>query len=81
MFPLRDPKNYERLKTLSPLEAVKVWMDGDFTIDEDSALLVAIRAGTKTRLSDSEIIDLICDSIDNEDDAKTCLAKIQAIRI
>ena len=77
MFPIKDPKNYERLKRLSPLAAVQVWIDGDFSIGEDPALLFAIRTGTNTKLSDSEITDLICDSIEAEEDAKTCLAKIQ----
>jgi hypothetical protein len=77
MFPIKDPKNYERLKKLTPLQAVQTWMDGDFTIGEDEALLFAIRAGTKTQLSDEEIADLILECIEAEDDPKTCLQSIQ----
>jgi hypothetical protein len=77
MFPIKDPENYERLKKLSPLEAIKTWMDGDFTIGEDDALLFAIRAGTKTQLSDEKIADLIFECIETEDDPKTCMQIIQ----
>ena len=73
-----ENKRYERLRKLSPLKAIQAWMDGDFSINEEKALLDAVRTGTNTKLSDNEVADLIWESIDFEDDAQTCLSKIRA---
>jgi hypothetical protein len=74
-----NPRRLERLRKLSALKAIETWMDAGFTIGEDDALLFAIRAGTRTKLSDAKITDLIWDCIDSEVDAQTCLSKIRAM--
>ena len=56
-----NPRRLERLRKLSALKAIETWMDAGFTIGEDDALLFAIGAGTRTKLSDAKITDLIWD--------------------
>jgi len=51
-------------------------MDADFRVGEEEALLFAIRNGTNTKISDTALEALIWESIDAEEDAKTCLLKI-----
>ena len=77
LFPNRNPENFERLKKLPALEAIQVWLDGDFAIDEEDALLHAIRTETKSALSDEQITDLICNAMETEQPAATCLKNIQ----
>jgi len=49
----------------------------DFAIDEEDALLHAIRTETKSALSDEQITDLICNAMETEQPAATCLKNIQ----
>jgi len=72
----RKPRRYERLKKLTPQQAIQAWMDADFRVGEEEALLFAIRNGTNTKISDTALEALIWESIDAEEDAKTCLLKI-----
>jgi hypothetical protein len=63
----------ENLKKLSPLEAVQVWLDGGFGIDEEPALIFAIRKDSRITLSDDDIIEVIIDAMDSNCDAAACL--------
>ena len=62
----RDPQNSARLKALSADEAIRCFLEGDFTIGEDSALAHAIQKGLKVPLSIDRIIEVISESWDEE---------------
>lgn len=71
----------EKLKKLSPLEAVQAWLDGAFGIDEEPALIFAIRKDSRITLSDDDITEIILDAMMNDDcDAATCLESLAAAR-
>jgi hypothetical protein len=71
----------EKLKKLSPLEAVQTWLDGDFGINEEPALIFAIRKDSRITLSDDDIIEVILDAMMNDDcDAAKCLESLAAAR-
>ena len=76
-MPNHNPDNYKRLESLSPLEAVRVWLAGDFAIDEDEALLSAVRSDLSVRLPDERIFEIICDSMELEETPEVCLEKLK----
>ena len=71
-----NQERFERLRALSPLEAVQAWLDGSFGMDDEPALLEAIRRDSRVRLSDDIITDLVCEAMDRELDASQCLENI-----
>ena len=71
-----DEKRMERIKQLSPIEAVQAWLDGDFCLDEESALCTAIRKDTRITLSDDEFFDAFVLAIEDECDAQQCLERL-----
>ena len=64
------------LCSLSPLEAVRTWLDGDFGIDDEPALIEAIRKDPRVKLSDDQIIAVVCGAIDEGLAAKACLDRL-----
>ncbi|HTH48843.1 MAG TPA: hypothetical protein VMB21_15120 [Candidatus Limnocylindria bacterium] len=63
----------EALKQLTPLAAIQTWLDGEFGVDEEPALCFAIRKDARITLSDDEIIDVICDALEQDWPAAECL--------
>ena len=71
---MANQKRFEKLRTLSPVQAVKAWLDGDFGFDEEAALIYAIRKDSRITRSDDEIIDFMTDALMEENaDAQKCL--------
>jgi len=71
---MANQKRSEKLRALSPVEAVKAWLDGDFGFDEEPALIEAIRKDRRITRSDDEIIDFMADALMEENsDAQKCL--------
>ena len=70
-------ERYESLRKLTPAEAVQAWLDGDFGIDDESAMIEAIRKDSRVTLSDEEIIDVVGEAIDEGLDAEQCLARLE----
>jgi len=69
-----NQNRFEKLRTLSPVEAVKAWLGGDFGFDEEPALIEAIRKDSRITRSDDEIIDFMADALMEENsDAQKCL--------
>lgn len=68
----------EALKKLSPLEAVQVWLDGDFSINDEPALGTAIRKDARITLSDSEIIEIIVAAMEDDCNAAKCWERLAA---
>ena len=69
-----NQNSFEKLQKLSPIEAVKAWLDGDFGFGEEDALIIAIRKDTRVTRSDDEIVDFMADALMEENaDAQKCL--------
>lgn len=73
---MSDQQRMEALKKLSPLEAIQAWIDGDFGIDEESALCEAIRQDPRIKLSDEEISDVIFDAMLDDSNPAVCLERL-----
>jgi hypothetical protein len=74
-----QPQNrarFERLSGLAPLGAVRAWLDGDFGMGDEPALILAIRKDERVSLSDDDIIDTICDAMDEGLDGSACLERL-----
>lgn len=61
-----NPERFESLRKLTPIKAVKAWMEGDFGIGDEPALLEAIRKDKRITLSDEQIEDIMADAMDDE---------------
>ena len=48
------------MKALTPIDAVRAWLDGDFGIGDEAAFVAAIRRDTRVSGSDDDIIDAVC---------------------
>ncbi|SPE52914.1 hypothetical protein SBV1_1610006 [Verrucomicrobia bacterium] len=72
-----DNQHFEHLRKLSPVEAARAWLNGDFGLDEEPAMIEAIRKDKRIRLSDDEIIDFFADVVSEDDwDAQRCLDEL-----
>jgi len=60
----QDKKRFEKLSTLAPIDAVRAWLDGDFGIGDEKALITAIRKDLRVKASDDAIEDAILDAMD-----------------
>ena len=69
-------ERFEALRALSPIDAVRAWLDGDFGFGDEPALIEAIRRDKRVTLSASDIMDAICDAMDQDLDAESCLARL-----
>ena len=67
-------QNKKRLFT--PINAVTAWLDGDFGIGDEAAMIAVIRNDPKVTLSDDEITDVILDAMEEGLDARTCLERL-----
>ena len=75
---MHDEARLERLRKLSPVEAAKTWLEGDFGIDEEPALLEAVRKDKHIMLPDDKIIDLFSEAMMEEDvDAEEFLERLE----
>ena len=73
-------ERFERLRALAPIDAVRAWLDGDFGIGDEPALLAAIRRDTRVTASDDDITGTICEAMDEGLDAAACLERLAASR-
>jgi len=69
----QDKERFKRLEALTPVEAVKSWVKGDFGMGDEPALISAIREGTRISLSDDGLEDAILDAMDEGLNAPSCL--------
>lgn len=79
-FQPQNRKRFERLLALAPIDAVRAWLEGDFGIGDEPALLAAIRRDTRVSGSDDDIMDIICDAMDDRADAAACLERLAGSR-
>ncbi len=71
--------NFRRLWALTPVEAVRAWLQGEFGIGDEPALLEAIRRDSRIKLSDDEITDYICEAWDSGLGPEDCLERFAAL--
>lgn len=76
----QNRKRFERLRRLSPLDAVQAWLDGDFGMGDEDAMIAAIRKDPRITASDDQIIDTIIDAMGEEVDAATCLESLAGLK-
>jgi hypothetical protein len=66
------------LRSLSPRDAVKAFLDGDFGLAEEFAIIEAIRKDPRISISDDEIMDILSDNMDEDADADDVFAMLVA---
>jgi hypothetical protein len=71
-----DKQRFEHLRSLSPGEAARAWLEGDFGMDEEPAMIQAIRKDKRIKLSDDEIIDFFGEAMEGDWDAQRCLDEL-----
>lgn len=77
-FPIRDPKNYERLRSLPAEEAISCFLDGAFTIGEEGALVEAVQRGLSLPLKREKIESVLSDCMAEEVSAEECRQRLIA---
>jgi len=60
---MRDRQRFESLRKLAPREAVQAWLNGEFGIDDEPALIEALRRDPRVIGSDDQIIDTFCNAM------------------
>ena len=60
---MRDRQRFESLRKLAPREAVQAWLYGEFGIDDEPALIEALRRDPRVIGSDDQIIDTFCNAM------------------
>jgi hypothetical protein len=80
MMQPQNKKRFETLSALAPVDAVRAWLDGDFGIGDEPALISAIRKDSRISLSDDDITDAIMDAMDDGLDAPACLERLAGSR-
>jgi hypothetical protein len=73
---MQKKQSIEFLQKLSPLDAVDTWLNGDFGIGDETALIAAIRKDARIVLSDDSIIDALCDAMDDHLTAQESLERL-----
>lgn len=79
-FQSQNEERFERLRALTPIDAVRAWLDGDFGIGDEPAMLAAIRRDTRVTGSDDDITDAVFDAMDEGLDAAACLERLAGTR-
>lgn len=75
----QNQERFDRLRALAPIDAVRAWLDGDFGMGDESALLTAIRKDARVVGSDDDITYAIFDAMDDGLDAAACLESLVAL--
>jgi hypothetical protein len=67
VFPKVNKKRFEQLKSLFPAEAVSAWLEGNFGVGDEPALVVAILKDSRIKLSPEKIEEFMSDMMDSEE--------------
>ena len=73
---MQNKQRFDSLRDLAPVAAVQSWLDGNFGIGDEPALIEAIRKGARVRLQDGKIVDTIYDSMAESISAQECLERL-----
>lgn len=80
MFESQNKAQLEYLRGLSALAAMEAWLEGNFSIGEEPALIFAVRKDQRVVASDDAIMDAMDDAICEGIDAATCLERLASLR-
>jgi hypothetical protein len=72
----QDKGRFEKLSALSPIDAVRAWLEGDFGIGDEPALISAIRKDSRIKISDGAIEEALMDAMHQDLDAETCFKRL-----
>lgn len=67
-----DPRNYQRLQTLSADKAIQCYLEGRFTIGEETALIDAVHRGLRLTLDKDLVEDILADCMVDEVSVEAC---------
>ena len=76
MFQPQNQERFEKLRTLSPVAAMQAWLEEDFGMGDERALMAVIRKNTPVTLFDDNRIEAIGDTMDASLDAPACLKRL-----
>ena len=71
-FPIPDPKNYQRLRSLPADEAITCFLQGEFTAGEEGALIEAIQRGLSLPMKKEKIESILIDCLGDEVTVEEC---------
>jgi hypothetical protein len=75
---MRNEERFERLRKLTPIEATRSWLEGDFGLNDEPATMEALRKDKRITISDDKIIDLFAEVMMEEDvDAQEFLERLE----
>src|SRR5665213_1465411 len=52
----QNEERFERLRALAPIEAVQAWLDGDFGVDDEPAMISAIRKDPRIHFQTTRLL-------------------------
>jgi hypothetical protein len=67
---MQNPQRFESLRRLAPMAAVQAWHNGDFGLDDEPALIEALRRDPRVTGSDDEIFDTFFTALEEGWDAR-----------
>jgi hypothetical protein len=79
-MPTPNQERFDRLRALSPIDAVQAWLDGAFSIGDEPAMIAAIRRDPRVALSDDDITDIVMEALYEGLDASACLERLASAR-
>ena len=75
-FSPRDPMNYHRLKNLPADEAIRSYLEGRFTIGEETALVEAVERGMSLSIGKDIIEDILSECMLDEVSVQECKSRL-----
>lgn len=75
-IPPRDPKNYLRLKSLPVDKAIRFYLEGRFTIGEETALVEAVQNGMSLSIGKDVIEDILAECMLDEVSVEECKSRL-----
>lgn len=77
---MRNEERFQKLKNLTPVEAARAWLCGEFSIFDEPALLAAIRKDERIKLSDARIAEFFFKALGEENrDPQRCLEELERL--
>ncbi|HEX6985854.1 MAG TPA: hypothetical protein VF170_10770 [Planctomycetaceae bacterium] len=73
-----DSKRDKALSRLTPIEAIRAFLAGEFGIGDETAIVAAIRRDPRVTLTEDEVLEVLGDALEEGVDAETCLARLMA---
>ena len=71
-IPPHDPKNYLRLKNLPTDKAIRFYLEGRFTIGEETTLVEAVQKGMSLSIGKDVVEDILAECMLDEVSIEEC---------